>query len=88
MFGLLQRHLARGGGLRDRDALLALAARLRESNAMNSDALDAATYKGFDADKTGIFALRKTDLFNLLCIPPDTRDGDIDKDVYSDALNF
>jgi hypothetical protein len=42
MSGLLERHLARGGGLRDRDALLALAARLRDANAFNSDALDAA----------------------------------------------
>jgi hypothetical protein len=42
MSGLLERHLARGGGLRDRDALLALAARLRDANVFNSDALDAA----------------------------------------------
>jgi phage tail sheath protein FI len=56
--------------------------------ASNSDPLDVATYEGSDANKTGIFALRKTDLFNLLCIPPDTRDGDTDKAVYSAALDF
>jgi hypothetical protein len=42
MSGLLERHLARGGGLRDRDALLALATRLRDSNAKGSEALNAA----------------------------------------------
>jgi uncharacterized protein len=56
--------------------------------ASDSDPLDLTTYQGSDADKTGIFALRKTDLFNLLCIPPDTREGDTDKAVYSSALDF
>jgi hypothetical protein len=42
MLGLLERRLARGGGLRDRDALLALASRLRGSNWNGSAALDAA----------------------------------------------
>ena len=44
MFGLLQRHLARGGGLRNRDALLALASRLRlrDSKALNVEALNQA----------------------------------------------
>ncbi len=55
--------------------------------AKNSESLDLATYQG-DSAKTGIYALRKTDLFNLLCIPPDTRDGDTDKAVYSTALDF
>jgi uncharacterized protein len=56
--------------------------------ASDSDPLDLATYQGSDADKTGIFALRKTDMFNLLCIPPDTREGDTPKAVYSAALDF
>lgn len=30
----------------------------------------AAEVNGDSGDKTGIFALRKTDIFNLLCIPP------------------
>ena len=33
-------------------------------------ALAAAEVDGVEADKTGIHALLKTDLFNLLCIPP------------------
>jgi phage tail sheath protein FI len=32
--------------------------------------------------------LEKTDLFNLLCILPDTRDGDVPDDVYQDALGL
>jgi phage tail sheath protein FI len=56
--------------------------------ASDSDPLDLTTYQGSDTDKTGIFALKKTDLFNLLCIPPDTREGDTDKAVYSAALDF
>jgi phage tail sheath protein FI len=56
--------------------------------ASDSDPLDLATYQGSEAGKTGIYALRKTDLFNLLCIPPDTREGDTDKAVYSTALGF
>jgi uncharacterized protein len=32
---------------------------------------------GVEANKTGIFALEKADLFNLLCIPPRTRDTDV-----------
>jgi len=32
--------------------------------------LDQAAYEGSRADETGLFALEKADLFNLLCIPP------------------
>ena len=56
--------------------------------ASDSDALDQATYEGSETDSTGIYALKKVDLFNLLCIPPDTRDGDTDKAVYSTALQY
>jgi hypothetical protein len=42
MFGLLERRFARGGTLRDRDALLALAARLREVTWTTAEALSAA----------------------------------------------
>jgi phage tail sheath protein FI len=50
--------------------------------------LDLATYVG-DADKkTGLQALLKADLFNLLCIPPDTQGGDTLPAVYQAALQF
>jgi hypothetical protein len=50
-----------------------------------SQPLDEGAYEGSEADKTGIFALNKADLFNLLCIPPDTREGD---DVPPSVLQF
>ncbi|MDJ0729239.1 MAG: phage tail sheath subtilisin-like domain-containing protein [Crocosphaera sp.] len=43
---------------------------------------------GSETDKTGLYALEKADLFNLLCIPPDVRDLDTDKGVYAQALDY
>ena len=59
----------------------------------NGNALTADQFVGGggDNDKTeeqkkGIYALRKTDLFNLLCLPPLTREGDMPETVYQKAL--
>ncbi|MDJ0601902.1 MAG: phage tail sheath C-terminal domain-containing protein [Crocosphaera sp.] len=38
--------------------------------------------------KTGLKALDKADLFNLLCIPPEIRTGDTDKTIYQLALPY
>jgi hypothetical protein len=54
----------------------------------NSAALDAAAYQGSVANKTGLFALEQADLFNLLCIPPDTRGGTTSQAVYQTALAY
>jgi Bacteriophage tail sheath protein len=54
----------------------------------NGGALDQAAYEGSQADKTGLFALEKADLFNLLCIPPDTRDGTTAQAVNQTALSY
>ncbi len=43
---------------------------------------------GNDAAKTGINALRKADLFNLLCIPPYLATGDVDASLVADAAVF
>jgi hypothetical protein len=43
---------------------------------------------GSKVSKTGIFALEKTDLFNLLCIPPPSRGGNTDPDVWSAAMTY
>ena len=51
-------------------------------------ALDPASYIGDPDKKTGMYALKKADLFNLLCIPPDTRDGTLDKSVNEKAAAF
>lgn len=50
--------------------------------------LEDKAYLGDQGEKSGIFALEKSDLFNLLCIPPDKRDGDISSTVYSAAMNY
>ncbi|KRE82940.1 phage tail protein [Rhodanobacter sp. Soil772] len=54
--------------------------------AVDSAALDDNTYLGNADAKTGIYALKKTDLFNLLCIPPDLRGGNTSKPVYQNAM--
>ncbi len=56
--------------------------------AADSAALDDAAYLGDPVAKTGIYALKKTDLFNLLCIPPDLRDGNTSATVYQNAMAF
>lgn len=50
--------------------------------------LTGAEYTGSQANKTGIFALDKADLFNLLCIPPMTRGGDTPNGVYQAAMTY
>ncbi len=52
-----------------------------------------ADYTGSAADKTGIYALEKADLFNLLCIPPytftdGTLNGDIDASLLGEAAAY
>jgi len=54
----------------------------------DSEALDQATYVGAQAEKTGLYALDKADLFNLLCIPPETREGDAPIAVYQTAMSY
>lgn len=38
--------------------------------------------------KTGIYALEKADLFNLLCLPPDSRSGDTPSDALNEAMQY
>jgi phage tail sheath protein FI len=54
----------------------------------DSSALDQGAFEGSKNDKTGLFALDRADLFNLLCIPPDTRDGDVPAAVYQAAMTY
>ena len=49
-----------------------------------SDLADS-DYQGSESDKTGIYALEDADLFNLLCIPPRTREDDIGTAVLTDT---
>ena len=53
--------------------------------------LDSTDYEGNEDTKTGIFALEKADLFNLLCIPPDNQtapDAQTPPEVYQAALAY
>ena len=56
----------------------------------DGNALTAAQFTGdgTQANKTGLFALDKADLFNLLCLPPLTRDDDMPPTVYGEALTY
>jgi phage tail sheath protein FI len=54
----------------------------------DSDAAGNSDFIGDENKKTGIYALNKTDLFNLLCIPPDTVNGTTDKSVYAKAAKL
>jgi phage tail sheath protein FI len=57
--------------------------------------VDDYTLIGSDGTKHGIIALDKTDIFNILCIPPDKRNpadlvswGETDPQVFSDGLGY
>jgi phage tail sheath protein FI len=54
----------------------------------NGKSIDSTAYIGSKNDKTGLYALKKADLFNLLCIPPDKREDDTPEDVYQEAMKF
>lgn len=59
----------------------------------DSAPLDPAAFLGgtgdkFEDEKKGLYALAKADLFNLLCIPPETVEGTTDKDIYDKALTY
>lgn len=62
-----------------------------EEDAMNGSdglVLDQTAYEGFKDKKTGLYALDKADLFNLLCIPPDKREDDTNPAVYRKAMGY
>jgi phage tail sheath protein FI len=52
--------------------------------------LTAAQFSGagMQENKTGIYALEKADLFNLLCLPPLSQAADMPAGVYQDALAY
>src|SRR4029077_19247159 len=58
------------------------------SGGSDGDAIDDNDIQGVESDKTGIYALEKADLFNLLCIPPSTPGGDIGASARTAAANY
>lgn len=58
------------------------------TEAVNGTPLSAADYLGNRDQKTGIYALEKADLFNILCIPPDQWGGDVPDGVLPNVLTY
>jgi phage tail sheath protein FI len=54
----------------------------------DGEALQPADYLGTEVDKSGISALEKIDLFNLLVIPPPVIGGETDVTVWQSALTY
>ena len=50
--------------------------------------LEFDDYEGSETNRTGIFALDKADLFNLMCIPPFTRDTPVALSTWVEALKY
>jgi hypothetical protein len=50
--------------------------------------LDDFTGPGKENKKEGLYALRKADLFNILCIPPYLGDGNIDSGLIDSAIDY
>jgi phage tail sheath protein FI len=61
---------------------------LATAQALDSQPLGDPDIIGKPDIKTGLYALEKADLFNLLCVPADTREGDTSIPVYQKALEY
>jgi len=70
------------------DQLKVVQTEIGKLGASDSVLLGPADFVGSEGAKSGLYALAKTDLFNLLCIPPDTRDGDMPAPVYQTAMEY
>ena len=85
---------AHGGALTDADVWTAntkstpAKTAAASDEAVDSAALDLAAYNGSEISKTGMFMLEKADLFNLLCILPDARGGDVPDGAYQQGLSY
>jgi uncharacterized protein len=60
----------------------------RASSVTDGADVGTAQFEGSPNNKTGIYALAKTDLFNLLCIPPPVRGGFTANTVYQKAMKL
>ncbi|TXE07842.1 phage tail sheath family protein [Gelidibacter salicanalis] len=50
--------------------------------------ISSTEVKGSETDKTGLYALEKTDIFNILCIPPYSKTADIEAATYNDVMPY
>lgn len=53
-----------------------------------ADFIDEGDYAGEENNKTGLYALERADIFNILCIPPVSFDTDISTDLWGEALTY
>jgi phage tail sheath protein FI len=58
------------------------------SSSVDGSDLDPGDFLGSQLEKTGLYALEKADLFNLLCIPPATRNSNTSSSVYQAAMQY
>ena len=87
-------------GTRQIDSILANQSQLVRVRAANAPAVTSPTDgdslgladfvgNGFEANKQGLYALEKVDLFNLLCIPPlDKTNADVPTTLLQDAAAY
>jgi len=54
----------------------------------DGDELTYVEYEGSENEKTGIYALKKTDIFNIMCIPPFTPSEDVASSTWAAALTL
>ena len=59
-----------------------------DGSGTDGDPLTITELSGSQSDKTGLYALEKIDLFNLLCIPPHVLDGDIEQELITAAATY
>jgi phage tail sheath protein FI len=73
-----------------KDAEQAVADALNAIATSNGLALTAASFTGSGKEnaKQGLYALRKADLFNMLCIPPYTSTGNVDASLVAEAAVY
>lgn len=61
---------------------------LDEAKVSDGASLKKIDLMGKEGDKKGLYALEKTDLFNLLCIPPYAEGGDLEAEVWETAATY
>jgi uncharacterized protein len=55
---------------------------------LNKKSLEATNFTGDRNGKKGLYALEKADLFNILCIPPDSLEGNITNGILADTIKY
>jgi phage tail sheath protein FI len=61
---------------------------VQAGNGVEGVAITETEILGDQAQKSGLFALENADLFNILCIPPVDRIGDISNETFAKALSY